>query len=128
MPDAGLITMTEMVENAKRICDVTQIPVILGYETLPHAGGIYGARVVLTLGVMFFEAGLIADYEMLKNMKEKGLEYWYDWREKAQGHPASWQRIYDLVGFPEVRAWEEKYLPQEQLGKYDRSGGLYEPR
>jgi hypothetical protein len=82
----------------------------------------------LTLGVMFFEAGLIADYEMLKNMKEKGLEYWYDWREKAQGHPASWQRIYDLVGFPEVRAWEEKYLPQEQLGKYDRSGGLYEPR
>lgn len=82
----------------------------------------------LTLGVMFFEAGLIADYEMLKNMQEKGLEYWYEWRDKVQSHPASWQRIYDMVGFPKVREWEEKYLPKEQLDKYDKSGGLYEPR
>jgi len=82
----------------------------------------------LTLGVMFFEAGLIADYEMLKNMKEKGLEYWYEWREKAQSHPAAWQKIYDMVGFPKVREWEEKYLPKEQLEKYDKSAGLYEPR
>ncbi len=81
----------------------------------------------MTLGVMFFEAGLAADWEMLANMKEKGLEYWYEWRDRAKSHPASWQKIYDLVGFPKVREWEEKYLPKEQLEKYDKSSGLYEP-
>jgi hypothetical protein len=33
-----------------------------------------------------------------------------------------------MVGFPKVREWEEKYLPKEQMDKYEKSGGLYEPR
>ncbi len=81
----------------------------------------------MTLGIMYFEAGLIADWEMLANMKEKGLEYFYEWRDRMKDHPASWQRIYDMVGFPKVREWEEKYLPKEQLEKYGKSAGLYEP-
>ncbi len=43
----------------------------------------------MTLGVMFFEAGLADDWEMLANMKEKGLQYWYEWRDRAKSplHP-----------------------------------------
>jgi 2-methylisocitrate lyase-like PEP mutase family enzyme len=33
LPDIGLITMTEMVENAKRICDAINIPVIADADT-----------------------------------------------------------------------------------------------
>lgn len=33
VPDIGLLTMTEMVENAKRICDVTTIPLIVDADT-----------------------------------------------------------------------------------------------
>lgn len=65
---------------------------------------------------------------MLVALKERGLEYWYEWRNRVKEHPASWQKIYDLVGFPKVREWEEKYLTKEALKKYERSSGLYEPR
>jgi hypothetical protein len=82
----------------------------------------------MTLGLMFFEAGFIAWWDMLTAIKERGLEYWYEWREKVKDHPASWRKIYDLVGFPKVREWEEKYLPKEELTKYESSSGLYEPR
>ena len=36
--------------------------------------------------------------------------------------------LFDLVGFPEVAEWEEKYLPEEQLKKYEDSIGGYDPR
>ncbi len=55
------------------------------------------------------------------------MEYWYEWRNKVKEHPASWQKIYDLVDFPKIREWEEKYLPKEELKKYEKSSGLYEP-
>jgi len=82
----------------------------------------------MTLGLMFFEAGLIADWDMLVALKERGLQYWYEWRDRVKEHPASWQKIYDLVGFPKIREWEERYLTKEALRKYERSSGLYEPR
>jgi hypothetical protein len=77
---------------------------------------------------MYFEAGLVADWDMLVSLKEKGLEYFYEWRATHQDHPARWQKIYDLVGFPKVREWEEKYLPKEAMDKYQKSQGLYEPK
>jgi hypothetical protein len=36
--------------------------------------------------------------------------------------------VFDLVGFPKVSDWEEKYLPKEYLEKYDKSIGVYDPR
>lgn len=45
----------------------------------------------MTLGVMFFEAGLVASWDILVTIKEKGLEHWYDWRDRAEDHPASWK-------------------------------------
>lgn len=36
--------------------------------------------------------------------------------------------LFDLVGFPEVAEWEEKYLPEAQLKKYEDSIGGYDPR
>jgi 2-methylisocitrate lyase-like PEP mutase family enzyme len=82
----------------------------------------------MTLGLMYFEAGLVADWDMLVALKEKGLEYFYEWRAAHKEHPARWQKIYDLVGFPKVREWEEKYLPKEELDKYEKSSGLYDPK
>lgn len=81
----------------------------------------------MTLGIMFFEVGFTAWWDMLVTLKQKGIEYWGEWREKVKDHPMSWHHVYDLTGFPKVRQWEEKYLPKEQLDKYDKSIGLYEP-
>jgi len=68
-------------------------------------------------------------WDMLVAMKQRGLEPWIEWREKTKDHPAAWPGVFDLVGFPKVREWEEKYLPKEEyLAKYDKSLGLYEPQ
>lgn len=97
-------------------------------EPYPTLQELQDLGLCMTLGLMYYEAGLIADWDMLVALKEKGLEYWYEWRNSVKDHPASWRNIYNLVGFPKVREWEEKYLPKESLEKYERSQGIYEPR
>jgi len=82
----------------------------------------------MTLGVMFFQVGYVAWWDMLVAMKQRGLEPWNEWKEKAKDHPMSWFGVFDLVGFPEVLEQERKYLPKENLDKYDKSVGLYDPR
>ena len=82
----------------------------------------------MTLGIQFFQVGYIAWWDMLIALKQHGLDPWIEWKEKFKDHPMSWFGVFDLVGFPQVREWEEKYLPKEQLGKYDKSTGLYDPQ
>jgi len=83
----------------------------------------------LTLGIMFFEVGNVAMWDMLVAMKHRGLDPWIEWREKTKDHPMGGFGVFDLVGFPKVREWEERYLPKEEyLAKYDKSLGLYEPQ
>jgi len=36
--------------------------------------------------------------------------------------------MFDLVGFPQVAEWEQRYLPAEWLAKYEDSIGGYDPR
>ncbi len=38
------------------------------------------------------------------------------------------EHVFDLTGFPEVAEAEQKYLPEDQLKKYEGSIGGYEPR
>ena len=82
----------------------------------------------MTLGIQFFMVGYVAWWDMLVALKQHGLEPWNEWREKTKDHSMSWFGVFDLLGFPKIREWEEKYLPKERLDKYEKSMGLYEPR
>lgn len=82
----------------------------------------------MTLSNMFFHVGNAAKWDMLVEMKKKGMEPYNEWVEKHRNHPAAWPRIFELVGFGQVREWEEKYLSPERLkAKYEGSQGLFEP-
>ena len=72
-------------------------------------------------------AGLTACWDLLMAMQEHGLEAWNTYMDGAEHHPMAPFRVFDLVGFPQVREWEEMYLSPEKLAKYDQSIGLYEP-
>jgi tellurite resistance-related uncharacterized protein len=77
---------------------------------------------------MFFHVGNVAKWDMLTEMKKRGLEPLNEWTEKHRSHPAAWPRIFELVGFSEVRLWEEKYLSPDRVKmKYEASEGLFEP-
>ena len=77
---------------------------------------------------MFFKAGLIAMWDLLADMKQRGLDPWNEWCEKTRDHPLGGYGMFDLTGFPKVVEWEKKYLSPEQLAKYEKSLGLYDPR
>lgn len=65
-------------------------------------------------------------------MRQHGLDPWIEWSNRNKVHPmmkgTAGLGVFDLVGFPKVSKWEEKYLPREYLEKYDQSVGLYDPR
>jgi 2,3-dimethylmalate lyase len=82
----------------------------------------------MTLSNMFFQVGNVAKWDMLVEMKKRGLEAFNQWHESHREHPAAFPHYFELVGFPQVREWEEKYLSPERLKtKYGESKGLYEP-
>jgi 2-methylisocitrate lyase-like PEP mutase family enzyme len=82
----------------------------------------------MTLSNMFFHAGTVAKWDMLVEMKKHGLGPYHDWVEQHRNHPAAWPRIFERVGFSDVRKWEEKYLsPAQVKAKYEGSQGLFEP-
>jgi hypothetical protein len=50
-------------------------------------------------------------------------------RSLTKSHPLGGHGMFDLTGFPEVVAMEERYLPAEELQKYQApSIGAYDPR
>ena len=82
----------------------------------------------MTLSNMFFQVGNVAKWDMLVEMKKRGLEPFNKWHESHRDHPAAWPRIFELVGFAQIREWEEKYLSPERIkAKYEGSQGIFEP-
>lgn len=75
------------------------------------------------------EAGLIAMWDMLVAIKQRGLEPWIEFAKENKDHPfAGLGGVFDLVGTDKVAELEEKYLPAELQRKYDQTLGLYDPR
>jgi 2-methylisocitrate lyase-like PEP mutase family enzyme len=70
----------------------------------------------------------VAMYDFLEDFNERGDAAWDEFNERTKKHPMGGHGVFDLTGFPEVVKLEEKYLPAEELEKYEKSSGLYDPR
>jgi 2-methylisocitrate lyase-like PEP mutase family enzyme len=71
-------------------------------------------------------AGLRASWEYAHDVRARGVEAELDWRRRAWRYPMP--NMFDIVGFPEVAAWEQRHLPKDQLARYEASIGGYDPR
>jgi 2-methylisocitrate lyase-like PEP mutase family enzyme len=102
------------------------------FQPQPTLKELHELGMCMALGVLFFKVGYVAWWDMLVAMKQDGLEPWFEWSNRNKEHPmmkgAAGLGFFDLVGFPKIREWEEKYLPKGHLDKYDKSMGLYEPK
>jgi 2-methylisocitrate lyase-like PEP mutase family enzyme len=81
------------------------------------------------------QSGSIAMYDFLMEVKKQGMGAYTEFRRRIQNHPLGGPGFFgplagliDLAGFPKVSEWEKKYLSSEQLEKYERSLGAYDPR
>ena len=72
--------------------------------------------------------GAIATYDFLLELKERGLDFYSDFRHKHRNHPMGHFNYFNLAGFPKVVEWEKRYLSPENLEKYASSIGEYDPR
>jgi len=87
-------------------------------EQLGYAGAFYPGLIA--------QAGIQASWEYAHDFLARGVEAQIEWQQQAVKYPMP--HVFDLVGFPQVAEWEEKYLPAEWLKKYEDSIGRYEPR
>lgn len=68
-------------------------------------------------------ATMMATWDYAADLKARGAQAEIDLQKKLLAHPMG--RYHQFAGFPEVRAWEEKYLPPEEVKrKYDSAAGL----
>jgi 2-methylisocitrate lyase-like PEP mutase family enzyme len=72
------------------------------------------------------QAGVRASWEFAHDFRDRGPVAQVELQQRAYKYPMP--HVFDLVGFPQVAEWEEKYLPAEWLKKYDESIGGYDPR
>ena len=100
MPDVGLLTATEMIDNASRIVDASELPVIADADT-GYGNPIYPNWVIL--------AAIPAMQNILRELKKTGSI------AHMRDQVATFKQFTEIAGLPEIQKLEEKYgLPEDQ--------------
>jgi 2-methylisocitrate lyase-like PEP mutase family enzyme len=79
-----------------------------------------GIAIAILPGVAM-RATVKAVYDLAVALRERGPLAEAEFNEAFKDHPLA--DIHTFAGFDEVRAWEEAYLPAEELAKYEDSVG-----
>lgn len=79
-------------------------------------------------GFQVAKIGGIAMYDFLLKFREAGVDVYNDFMASHAEHPLANFGAFDLTGFPHLTELEERYLPAEQIARYDQSIGVYDPR
>ena len=67
-------------------------------------------------------ATMMATWDYAVDLKQRGAAAEIDFQKRLRAHPMG--AFHEMAGFPRIRAMEEKYLPAEELKKYEESVGL----
>jgi isocitrate lyase len=87
----------------------------VGFEDIAALG--YRAMHVSLAGM---RATMQAVWDYAVDLKARGAQAEVDFQKRLLAHPMG--AYHEFAGFPEVRAWEEKYLPPEELQRKYREG------
>ena len=121
----------QSVEEIKQTRAAINGPLACGCQAIqphPTLQELQDLGLCMTLGIMVARVGDMAVWNMLSEMKQKGLEPYIEWDSETRDHPLGGFKFWDLLGFGKICEWEQKYLPKEQLAKYDKSEGLFDPK
>jgi 2-methylisocitrate lyase-like PEP mutase family enzyme len=67
-------------------------------------------------------ATMMATWDYAIDLKQRGARAEIDFQNRLRAHPMG--AFHELAGFPRIKAMEEKYLPAEELKKYEETVGL----
>lgn len=83
---------------------------------------------VATYNVSISKVAQIMMQRFLSDYRERGADAFNDFMAGAKAKPQDTFAYLELTGFPAVLALEQRFLPPEQLSKYEHSLGEYDPR
>jgi 2-methylisocitrate lyase-like PEP mutase family enzyme len=133
--DAGVdVLYVEALQNREELWQVRKAfpQALLKCTTQAIKPGLTNEEVrelrLVTTGLHISRIGSIAMHDFLRDFRERGETAANEFNAAHQGHPLSGFGVFDLTGFPQVHALEQRYLPAERMERYEQSVGVYDPR
>ena len=130
--DVLYIEGVRSVEEIQQVRDAVEGPLFCSIHALiphPSVGEMKEmGQCIVQLASLICLPAIIAGWDTVEAFQRRGMEVWNEHVEQTMEHPLARLRHFDLVGFPEIREMEEKYLTEAQLKKYAESSsplGLY---
>lgn len=113
--DVIYIEYTESLEEIRRLRESLDGPMFCSTFAIEPHPSVQQLRdlgqCVVQMVDLICEPAVVAAWDVLAAVQERGLPAWNDYAERVKGHPLARIGSSDLVGMPEVRIMEEKYLP-----------------
>ena len=79
---------------------------------------------VCAVSIDIAKVGAALMYDFLQDYARRGSDAFNEFSEAYKSHPLGGFGLFDLTGFPKVYELEARYLPAEQLARYDQSLGV----
>ncbi len=113
------------VDEVERICREVKGPVFYNQTGVSPRFSLeqmndLGIRVTIIPGATF-RATMMAVYDLAVALREGGPLAEHHFNETFKKHPLG--DVHTFAGFDQIRAWEEAFLPPEELEKYDGTIG-----
>ena len=123
--DMAFVEGPTSVEEVRRMCSEVKGPVFYNMTgvsprfSLPEMQAL-GIAMAISAGALM-RASLQAMYDLAVELRDTGPMAEARFVEKFKRHPLG--DLHTFAGFDQIRAWEDLYLPEEELAKYADSVG-----
>ena len=132
--DIAYVEALQSMDEVKRCVDEIGPPIMFTLLAIPDPPS-HQEMEAMGISAAFYPgltrmATYRINWEFLHEFKERDVQAIKAWQAREAEYP--WKHPepphrFDLVGFPKIREWEEKYLPPEEFDKYAESVGIYTP-
>jgi 2-methylisocitrate lyase-like PEP mutase family enzyme len=123
--DLAFVEGPTSMDEVRRVCREVRGPVFYNQTGVSPRLSLeqmreLGIAVTIVPGALF-RATITAVYDLALALRERGPLAEAEFIERFRQHPLG--DLHTFAGFDRIRAWEEAFLPPEELDKYDDSVG-----
>jgi 2-methylisocitrate lyase-like PEP mutase family enzyme len=113
------------IDEVRRICREVKGPIFYNQTGVsPRLSQAQMQELGIAIAILpgaALRATVKAVYDLAAALRDRGPEAEVELTQSLVGHPLG--DLHTFAGFDQIRAWEEAYLPPEELGKYADSVG-----
>jgi 2-methylisocitrate lyase-like PEP mutase family enzyme len=123
--DMAFVEGPTSVDEVRRICREVKGPIFYNQTGIsPRLSQAQMQELGIAIAILpgaALRATVKAVYDLAAALRDRGPEAEVELTASLVGHPLG--DLHTFAGFDQIRAWEEAYLPPEELGKYADSVG-----